>query len=777
MKNIAIIIPKLSGGGAERIGGLLSQKLSGIYNVYLFLYDIYDNIYDYGGTIVNLSINGSEYIDHYLEEYKRKYKIDCAISFLDDINFSNIRTRGDECVIISERCAVSSIDPPDYWIMKGIRSLYHYADKIISVSHGVQYDLVKNFGIDKNLITTIYNFIDTNSIYEKMNKKLSSDVLSFVGESRVILNIGRLHEQKNQKTILVQFRKLLFEEENIKLIIMGAGAEIKQLQALIKALQLDKFVMIVPYGKNPFSYYKLASLFVLASKYEGLPNVLLESMICKTPIVAVDCLAGPRELLNDEVVYDKKVSGYKVCKRGVLVEQAVSDELGETEYLKEAMQLVLNSENLRKKLIESGSQYIEQYSNEKILDVWVNVIENTQRKIGCFKEIEIMKEPDKNIIVYGAGKFGKTIIAPYLSNETDYDLLCFAVSNKEENPREICGIPVFGIEELVQYKENATVLIGVSQQYQSQVLKILDIYGFKKVVYPSLVKLDYRYYSRVCVDKYEEELTGWYRIHTERKLDWNNLRTYNEKLQWLKLYDQTKEKQVVSDKFLVRDFVRKKIGDEYLLPLFGCWDFFDEIEFEKLPDEFMLKCTHGRGWNIAVYNKAELGFLKLKEQFDSWMMLDYAFCSGFDLNYRNMKRRIIAEQILYPLNGEELRKYNVFVFDGNVKIIQVDIGAETDRKRILYTRDWEYLPYGIGHPIADNVDIIKPDCLEKIIVLSETLGAGFRHVRVDFYVIDDRIYFDEMTFVPGKGTEKFTSEKFALEMGSWITLSEGKFRR
>ncbi len=770
MKNVAIIIPKLSGGGAERIGGLLSQKLSNIYNVYLFVYDTHDMVYDYGGTIVDLSINGLEYTDHYLEEYKRKYNIDCAISFLDEINFSNIQTRRDECVIISERCAVSSIDPPDYWVMKGIRSLYRNADKIISVSHGVQYDLVKNFGIDRKLITTIYNFIDIESIYKKMNEELSSDVLSFVGNSRVILNIGRLHGQKNQKRILVQFEKLLHEEERLKLIIIGAGAEIQQLQMLIKTLQLNEYVMIVPYGKNPFPYYKLATLFVLASKYEGLPNVLLESMICKTPIVAVDCLAGPRELLNDEICYDEKVSGYKVCKRGVLVEQAISDELGKTEYLKGAMQLVLRSENLRMKLIESGLQYIDQYSNKRILDAWIDVIENTQRKMVCSKDTEMMKENDKNIIVYGAGKYGKIIIGPYLNAEDDYDLLCFAVSNKEGNPKEVCGIPVFEIEELLQYKDSATILMGVSQQYQNQVLNILNTYGFKKVVYPSLVKLDYRYYSRVCVDKYEEELTGWYRINTGKKLDWNNLRTYNEKLQWLKLYDQTKEKQIVSDKYLVRDFVCGKIGSEYLLPLFGCWDFFDEIEFEKLPDEFMLKCTHGEGWNVTIYNKTELDFLRLKEQFDSWMMLDYAFCSGFDLNYRNVKRRIIAEQIPHTLKGKEPGKYNMFVFNGKVKVLQIDIGRETDRKRKLYTIDWEELPCGIGYSVIEDVKIKRPDCLEKLIALSETLGTGFRHVRVDFYVVGSRIYFDKMVFVPGSGTEQFTSERFALEMGSWILL-------
>lgn len=771
MKNIAIIVPRLSGGGAERIAGLLSKKLNDIYNVYLFVCDSHNIIYDYGGTIVNLSINGEEYIEHYIAEYKQKYKIDCAISFLEGLNFNNIQTKGTECVIISERCAQSLVDPPVLNEIEGIKRLYNYADRIVSVADGVKYDLVKNFGVDERIITTIYNFIDVDSIHKKMEMEVSSDILSFVGDSKVILNVGRLHEQKNQKKILLQFAKLLHEDENVKLLIIGTGPMNSQLEFLIRKLGLEDYVRIISYGENPFPYYKLATLFVLASKYEGLPNVLLEAMACSLPIVAVDCLSGPRELLMDNNNYEEKVSGYEICSRGVLVEQSDTDETGETEYLKEAMQLLLYKDTIRNEIVENGRQYIKKYSNEQILNEWVNVIENTRdRKLMPPKEPNNKLEESKKIIIYGAGKVGATLALQYLGNEDKYDLLCFAVSDKTKNSKNVLGLPVFGIEELVKYKDDSLVLIGVSEQYQKEVTDILKKYGFKKIVYPLYRKVNYQYYKELEPEKYRDELTRWYRIHTGKKLDWNNLRTYNEKLQWLKLYDQTENKCILSDKFRVREFVREKIGEKYLIPLFGCWDTFDDIDFEKLPNEFVIKCTHGNGWNMMIHNKAELNFSETKEQFDSWMMLDYAFCAGFEMNYKGIKPQIIAEQMLHSAKEENIKDYKVFVFNGKVKIIQVDIDKNLYHRRNLYTREWEYLPYGIGYPTAGETEIKKPDCIDELITLSEILGAGFKHVRVDFHIVDDRIYFGKMIFSHGSGREKFSSQKFALEMGNWIDI-------
>lgn len=776
MKNIAIIVSRLYGGGAERIAGLLSKGLSRKYRVYLFLCDTHNIVYDYEGILVNLSINGPEYIEYYIAAYKQKYRIDCAISFLEGMNFSNILTKGNERVILSERCAQSPIDPPILAEIDGIRKLYNYADAIVCVAHGVAYDLEKNFSIDRDRISTIYNFIDKHTIYKKMHEKINDDILSFVGNSKVILHVGRLHEQKDQKKILVQFAKLIHEGEDAKLIILGAGALEKQLHSLINELEMEDYAMIVPYGKNPFPYYKLASLFVLASKYEGLPNVLLEAMVCGVPIVAVDCLSGPRELLKNDFDYEEKTAGYEVCDRGILVEQAEKDQTGETGYLKTAMQRLLHENELRERLIENGRLYMEKYSNEKILDQWVDVVETIgERKPYVQEEFPPEIEKGRKIIIFGAGIVGKTMVFPYLDKIEEYELFCFAVSNKAENCTEIFGIPVFGIDELLEHREDATVLIGVSHQYQMEVIDLLNNYGFKNITCSSYNQSNYpnyKYYMNLSPDAYEALLVRWYRVHTGMPLNWNHLRTYNEKMQWLKLYDRIEDKKDLSDKYKVRDYVREKIGETYLVPLLGCWDDFADIDFEALPDEFVLKCNHGSGWNLIVHDKSKLDYAKTKEQFDSWMLLDYAFCSGLEMNYRGIVPKIIAEEMLHTPDGEDLRDYKVFVFDGKARIVQVDVDRATYHRRNLYTRDWTYLPYGIGYPMAGDVKVEKPDCLEELLRLSETLGAGFRHVRVDFYIVDGNLYFGEMTFSHGSGTEKFTSQEFALEMGSWIELPE-----
>ena len=484
MKNIAILIPTLYGGGAERIAGLLSLYLSRRYNVYIFVEDTDNIAYDYGGTLLNIAVNGAYEDEETIREYKEKYKIDCTISFLEKMNLMNIRTKRNDLVIISERRSNGEIEPYSYGLETRIRQWYPYADKIVAVAYGVEYDLTHNYGVENELITTIYNFINKEKIAEKAKQPLDKKIQDFVGSSKLILNVGRLDPQKNQRKLLHQFAKLVKLGYDVKLIIMGTGALEIELRQMICKFGLDKQVMLISYNTNPFAYYKLASMLVLSSDCEGLPNVVLEAMTYGLPVVAVDCLSGPRELLKDCWDYENRTSGVEVCKRGILVEKAFSDETGETDYLAKGMALLLDDKALREQISKNSYAYMQEYSNEKIYVQWSDVIENTQPSKKIVPPISIPElSKYKKVIVYGAGIYGQ-IAMTYLKkhrNEMGLDFLSFAVSDGQSREQEVLGIPVYEISALIDHKEDSIVLVGVSETYEYPVRNTLNALGFHYV--------------------------------------------------------------------------------------------------------------------------------------------------------------------------------------------------------------------------------------------------------------------------------------------------------
>ncbi|MBQ6249941.1 MAG: glycosyltransferase [Oscillospiraceae bacterium] len=280
---------------------------------------------------------------------------------------------------------------------------------------------------------------------------------------------------------------------------------------------------------------------------------------------------------------------------------------------------------------------------------------------------------------------------------------------------------------------------------------------------------DYAYYSTLPPEKYPEELKLWYKRVTGDELDLDNPKTCNEKLQWLKLYDATPLKTRLADKYLVRDWVKEKIGEEYLIPLLGVWDSFDEIDFDKLPNQFALKANHGSAWNIIVKDKATFDRAEAKKKFDTWMHQNFAFRWGMELHYMNIPPKIIAEQ--YMENLDQLIDYKVWCSDGKARFIWVDTDRFTAHKRTLFTLDWERLPITMGdHYPMDTRDIPKPVNLEKMIRFAELMCQDFCQVRVDFYEVDGKLYFGEMTFTSTSGTDRTNPRSFERELGDLITL-------
>ena len=253
----------------------------------------------------------------------------------------------------------------------------------------------------------------------------------------------------------------------------------------------------------------------------------------------------------------------------------------------------------------------------------------------------------------------------------------------------------------------------------------------------------------------------------------NTPKTYNEKIQWLKLFASTPDKTRLADKYLVRDWVAEKIGEKYLIPLLGAYDSFEEINFKKLPKRFVIKCNHGCGYNIIVKDKSKLDLNDVKSKLDKWMNENFAFRAGCELHYRDIPPKIIIEKYIENKKsiGGDLYDYKFWCFDGRVHYIQFLSERNTDGlKMAFYDRKWKKQNFVYSYPL-DTKTIERPDNLYEMIELAEKLSAGFNHVRVDFYRMDDgTIYFGEMTFTSASGTCKWNDEKINRYFGKLIKL-------
>ncbi|MEJ8767649.1 ATP-grasp fold amidoligase family protein [Oceanobacillus sp. HCA-5259] len=256
------------------------------------------------------------------------------------------------------------------------------------------------------------------------------------------------------------------------------------------------------------------------------------------------------------------------------------------------------------------------------------------------------------------------------------------------------------------------------------------------------------------------------------KLDWNNLKTYNEKMQWAKLYDNNDLKTTLTDKYLVRDWVKDKVGEKYLIPLLGVWETFDEIDFDHLPQKFVLKTNHGSGTNMIIKNKKELDKNKAREQFTKWLRLNYAYLSGFEMHYKHIKPKIIAEKYIVDNDGE-LKDYKFLCFNGEVYFCWIDVGRFGDHRRNVYNLNWELQPWTQHKYKNTDKPVPKPKNFDLMVDLASELCEGFPHVRVDFYNVDGKVYFGEMTFTNGSGFERIHPYKYNLMLGELWNLPIG----
>lgn len=264
--------------------------------------------------------------------------------------------------------------------------------------------------------------------------------------------------------------------------------------------------------------------------------------------------------------------------------------------------------------------------------------------------------------------------------------------------------------------------------------------------------------KRMSPDKYEEYVTEIYNqkmAHMDftkgEKMDFRNPVTFTQKQQWLNLYNQDPRKTTYTDKYEVRKHIEETIGKDYLVPLIKIdgKDVFEspkEIDFSKLPNSFVIKCTHGSHMNIIVKDKSVLSnkdIKKMKKQLSKWMKIDYTFTVCLELQYHNIKPRIIIEE--YIATNGDLPDYKFFCFSGELKFMWVDTDRFNGHRRTVFDLDFKKAPFSFDF-LEDVIGIEKPKHFEEMKTLSLKLCEDFKFVRVDFYEANGKLYFGELTF-------------------------------
>lgn len=260
----------------------------------------------------------------------------------------------------------------------------------------------------------------------------------------------------------------------------------------------------------------------------------------------------------------------------------------------------------------------------------------------------------------------------------------------------------------------------------------------------------------------------FYYQHMGQRLSLKDPRRFTQKIQWLKLHGRLERFAPFADKYLVRQYVREKVGEEYLVPLLGVWNKPADIPFKELPQRFVLKVTTGCNFNIICKDKAQLDVSATRQQLDAWMAEDF-YRQERESQYKPHIPRIIAEAYLEDESGG-LKDYKVHCSSGEPRMIQVDTDRFTDHKTDCFDTDWRKIDSLTPITFGDSIEPPKrPQTLETILVLARKLSQDFPYVRVDFYTVGNKVYFGELTFTPGSGVVHLPEEG-DLELGSYIDL-------
>ncbi len=276
-----------------------------------------------------------------------------------------------------------------------------------------------------------------------------------------------------------------------------------------------------------------------------------------------------------------------------------------------------------------------------------------------------------------------------------------------------------------------------------------------------------KYGLSFLLDKVYIQLYYFFNMHKLCNL--KNPSTYNEKLNWLKLHDHNPLYTKLVDKYEVKEYVAQVIGNEYIIPTLGLWDNFDDIDFDSLPNQFVLKCTHDSEGLVIVNDKKIFNKDKARKKISEALKQNFYYI-GREWPYKNVKPRIIAEKYMEDHTDGELRDYKFFCFDGEPKMMFIASDRNSGSVKFdYYDMNFNHVDLKQKYPNS-STQLRKPETFDKMIKLSKVLSKGFPHVRVDFYEVDGKLYFGELTFFHFSGFMPFEPEKWDTVFGDWLKL-------
>lgn len=281
----------------------------------------------------------------------------------------------------------------------------------------------------------------------------------------------------------------------------------------------------------------------------------------------------------------------------------------------------------------------------------------------------------------------------------------------------------------------------------------------------------FKYTGLSTISDYVFLKTHW-RLHMGHSLNLKNPKSLSEKLQWIKLYDRKPIYTTMVDKFEVKEFVANKIGEEYIIPTIAIYDSIEDVDIEKLPNRFVIKCTHDSGSVVICKDKSTFDWEKHKSSLKEALSVNY-YTHTREWPYKNVKPRILVEEYLTELADEDIKDYKFFCFNGNAKFLKVDYDRFIDHKVNYYDLDWKYLEYAEYETKTDANHIEKmPNNFNQMIEFANILSKDTKFLRVDFYNLNGKIYFGELTFFPRNGFGCLSPYSIDESIGEFLNLEK-----